>query len=287
MKAFNRESIDDAESICKRLLPREKARTTILEYLSQSILAIPNACSSDRWGLSLFRNRIRLNVGPIEVFTVSREQIGIVLLESKIEEALQSKLMKCKADRNRSYRYPTGSRHFGIAVRQFCALAKDVRRPHIALIEAASPGPRRPRFYQAHSQGLTAYLARELNTNVCDPPFTLSERHGDDLSFLEGQKYESILVRHHRSRFLRELFVRTQGYRCEACEFDFGSTYGLSVQGYIEVHHLHPVAMKQRQTPLKDLAALCANCHRVAHLRRPKHRPRTVEELRTLLNAKR
>jgi len=142
-------------------------------------------------------------------------------------------------------------------------------------------------YYKAHSRGLTAYLARELNTDACDPAPTPNDQKIEDLSFLEGQKYESILVRHHRSRFLRELFIRTHGCKCEACEFDFESTYGLSAQGYIEVHHLHPVAMKQRQTPLKGLAALCANCHRVAHLRRPKHRPRTVEELKSLLNAKR
>lgn len=241
--------------------------------------------TSDRWGLSLFRNRIRLNVGPIEVLIVSKEHIGIVLLESEIEEALQTKLVKCKAYRNRSYRYPLGSRHFGITVRQFCALAEDVRKPHIALIEEASSGARRPRFYQAHSRGLTAYLARELNTNACDPPSTLSERNVDDLSFLEGQKSEYLLVKHYRSRLLKKLFLSTREHSCEACGFNFGSTYGSCAEGYIEVHHSDPVAVRQRQTLLKDLNCLCANCHRVAHLGRPIDCPRTLKELRTLLDA--
>jgi hypothetical protein len=280
--ALNRESVDEAESICKKLLPDGTKRTTILQFLSQSIFAIPNPCGSDRWGLSLFPNLIRLNVGPIEVLTISKEKIGIVLLESKIEESLRNKLATYRGKR---YRYPTSSRHFGITVRQFCALVKDVRKPHIALIDAASAGAIRPMFYKAHSKGLTAYLARELNIKVCDPSFVLSEWNANDLSFLEGQRSESIIVRPHRKRFLRELFVRTHGYRCQACTFDFGSTYGLSAQGYIEVHHLYPVAAKQRKTRLKDLVALCANCHRVAHLRMPSDCPRTLKEISSLLSA--
>jgi predicted HNH restriction endonuclease len=284
MIALNRESVDKAESVCKKLLPHGTRRTTILQFLSQSIFAIPNACGSDRWGLSLFPNLIRLNVGPIEVLTISKEKIGVVLLESKIEETLRSKLVKYKASGNGQYRYPTGSRYFGITVRQFCALVKDIRKPHIALIETASSGARRPMFYKAHSRGLTAYLAREFNINVCDPSLTLSQQDVQDLEFMEGQKSEYLLMKPYRNRFLRKLFLRPKEYSCKACGFNFGSTYGPCAEGYIEVHHSYPVAAKQRQTRLKDLVALCANCHRVAHLGTPRDRPRTLKELRTLLD---
>jgi hypothetical protein len=227
MVLSDRESIDAAELICKTLLPHKKERTQILQFLSKSMFAIPVPWNSDRWGLTLFSNLIRLNVGPIEVLTISKNEVGIVLLESEMEDSLRVQLENCQG---RSYHHPTGSRYFGIRVRQFCALAKELRSAHTTLIETASSRSRRPMYYKAHSRGLTAYLARELNTDACDPAPTPNDQKIEDLSFLEGQKYESILVRHHRSRFLRELFIRTHGCKCEACEFDFESTYGLSAQ---------------------------------------------------------
>jgi 5-methylcytosine-specific restriction protein A len=54
---------------------------------------------------------------------------------------------------------------------------------------------------------------------------------------------------------------------CEACEFDFGKTYGKLGEGYIECHHLIPLSNFQvnKETTLDDLALLCSNCHRMIH----------------------
>lgn len=57
---------------------------------------------------------------------------------------------------------------------------------------------------------------------------------------------------------------------CEACGFDFALRYGEAGSGYIECHHLLPLAAAPaRFTRLSDLALLCANCHRMAHRIRP------------------
>lgn len=55
--------------------------------------------------------------------------------------------------------------------------------------------------------------------------------------------------------------------QCEACNFDFEKTYGIMGKGYIECHHLIPLANYQvnKETNLDDLALLCSNCHRMIH----------------------
>ena len=69
---------------------------------------------------------------------------------------------------------------------------------------------------------------------------------------------------------------------CEACGFDFGKRYGSRGEGVIDCHHTKPVADLGDGTPthLRDLALLCANCHRMIHARRPWL---TLEELKVSL----
>ena len=59
---------------------------------------------------------------------------------------------------------------------------------------------------------------------------------------------------------------------CEACSFNFGATYGILGYDYIECHHKNPLSERNPwlvSTKLEEIALLCANCHRMAHRRRP------------------
>jgi 5-methylcytosine-specific restriction protein A len=58
---------------------------------------------------------------------------------------------------------------------------------------------------------------------------------------------------------------------CAACGFDFAVTYGELGRGFIDCHHLAPLAdlVGQRLSRLSDLALVCPNCHRMVHRRRP------------------
>lgn len=70
---------------------------------------------------------------------------------------------------------------------------------------------------------------------------------------------------------------------CEACDFDFGKSYGDLGRGFCEVHHRLPLSAKQgkRRTRTDDLSVLCSNCHRMAHaLLRQGWRGDAVPELR-------
>ena len=59
------------------------------------------------------------------------------------------------------------------------------------------------------------------------------------------------------------------GYTCQVCNTNFEQRYGDIGKGYIEAHHLRPLASlkgkKIAMDPKKDFAVLCANCHRMIH----------------------
>lgn len=68
---------------------------------------------------------------------------------------------------------------------------------------------------------------------------------------------------------------------CEVCNFDFGETYGLRGEGFIECHHNIPLHEEENEriTQTSDLSVLCSNCHRMIHR---KKKWLTVQELKGL-----
>lgn len=54
---------------------------------------------------------------------------------------------------------------------------------------------------------------------------------------------------------------------CLACHFDFRTAYGDHGEGFIEMHHLKPLAeqIDPRKCKVTDLVPVCSNCHRMIH----------------------
>jgi 5-methylcytosine-specific restriction protein A len=81
----------------------------------------------------------------------------------------------------------------------------------------------------------------------------------------------------------REALLRTGALVCEVCGFDFETEYGALGIGYMECHHVVPLAeaAHERSVCLSDLALVCANCHRMIH------RGGTTRSLADLVDARR
>lgn len=82
----------------------------------------------------------------------------------------------------------------------------------------------------------------------------------------------------------KESVLRKMGsLKCEVCGFDFLKFYGELGEGYIECHHLVPLAelKVETTTKLSDLALVCANCHRMIHRGKPLL---SIEELRSMID---
>lgn len=69
-----------------------------------------------------------------------------------------------------------------------------------------------------------------------------------------------------RNRKIRAVRKARGELCCEACNFSFEKQYGNKIGDFCEVHHRKGFAASGVATPkLKDLAVLCANCHRMIH----------------------
>lgn len=107
------------------------------------------------------------------------------------------------------------------------------------------------------------------------------ETHGEIqiLKTLTANETERRLVSHYRidrNRRIRvakvRIFEKEHGrIFCENCTFDFEERYGERGTGFIEVHHILPLAaiLPNYITNLCDLMLLCANCHRMVHWKEP------------------
>lgn len=118
-----------------------------------------------------------------------------------------------------------------------------------------------------------------INSNE---PFDFTVRT-DSTTATEGQRHLVLHVRRERNQTIKNKNKeQAASLDCEVCGFSFGHAYGATAQNYCEVHHLSPLyeVESTTQTRVEDLAILCANCHRVAHLRNP---PYTLNQIREML----
>ncbi len=129
-------------------------------------------------------------------------------------------------------------------------------------------------------------LYRDLTT-ARDALADATQAAPEELTFesgVEGDKFRWH-KRVERRSSLANAAKKIHGTTCHVCGFSFESTYGALGAGYIEAHHLVPVAeLAERPrsvSPQTDFAVVCANCHRMLH--RGEGRSMTVDGLRALI----
>ncbi|MFE2702289.1 HNH endonuclease [Streptomyces mirabilis] len=200
----------------------------------------------------------------------------------ELSDLLQLMPIHAQADRNDKFRNPNGvaRKTFDIATRHPDYRGKptnggalDVEVLHEFLARPAEM----TEVTQLIRQGITAGDLQNLPAG--------EEEELDDYSAPEGR----LLMRRHRSRERNRALrkkkiaaVLRQGGRlnCEACGFDFEEVYGRRGDGYIECHHVVPLhEAGEGRTKLRDLALICANCHRMIHRRAPWPTPKDLGAL--------
>jgi 5-methylcytosine-specific restriction enzyme A len=118
---------------------------------------------------------------------------------------------------------------------------------------------------------------------LADPKAALEVEEPDlDQGHVEGRAFYALHRRRERSAEAARR-KREAPAICEVCGFDFEERYGEHGHGYIECHHIAPLAVTgPTTTKLEDLALVCANCHRMLHRGAP---PPTVDELKAVVLA--
>ena len=110
----------------------------------------------------------------------------------------------------------------------------------------------------------------------------------DSTPVVEGRQQLAAHMKRERNRAVvirkKESVLRLSGrLQCEACGFDFKSSYPWLELDWCEVHHNRPIGQASvhgQAVALADLSILCANCHRMIHRCTPMP---TVRKFRQLL----
>jgi 5-methylcytosine-specific restriction protein A len=95
----------------------------------------------------------------------------------------------------------------------------------------------------------------------------------------EGEAYACHTKEYNRNKELRDKVALKRGYRCEICGMNFEEIYGSIGKGFIEVHHIRPLADGVRNTDEDDLICVCSNCHSMLHRTTPVMAPKELHKL--------
>lgn len=128
----------------------------------------------------------------------------------------------------------------------------------------------------AHDRNRLAKVALAIRRSYkIVEPSGIAEAEEEE-AFPEGKVLYRLHRVHERNKGLVEL-AKERAWRehgrlaCTACTFDFEAVYGPLGKGFMEAHHLLPLAelVGERVSRVGDLALVCPNCHRMLHRRRP------------------
>lgn len=95
------------------------------------------------------------------------------------------------------------------------------------------------------------------------------EFYKQSLSIVETRKY-AFHRKIERNRTAVKQAKKFHGTICQACNLNFSDKYGSIGDGFIEAHHLRPLATLEEGVAVRydvsaDFAVLCSNCHRMIH----------------------
>jgi predicted HNH restriction endonuclease len=126
--------------------------------------------------------------------------------------------------------------------------------------------------------------ARSNEETIRRPEHAASEELSPSSNgYMEGAARAIVVNAYERNRRARERCIRHYGRTCAVCAFDFSARYGEPAAGYIQIHHIVPIAKirkEYRLNPIADLRPVCPNCHAVIHRREP---PFSIDEVRQML----
>jgi hypothetical protein len=147
-----------------RLLPA-RTRRRYLKALAESI-EFANYVAPSKWGVTLFTDGLTLNVGMINVLTLTRFAAGLVV-DRKRRPKRRYRLL------NNGLPYKSVPRSLGLEIplSGFRAAYQKLANSHIALIREAAVTRRHPMTVRCHSPGICSYLLNELDVPFFQPAY--------------------------------------------------------------------------------------------------------------------
>lgn len=178
---LDRKNPDSAAEIIQKLIPEEKDKKTCLEFLANSI-SIAHALSPDRWGVTLKKNLIRLNVGRIETISFMPDVLRCLLdLDTIPSKLWNDEIVNLAPDEND----PKIGFYKSVPKSVLCVMLFEdtekvipiIQDSHRILVENSSQTSRQSMIKDAHSPAVIDYLSSYLGRDIPQPAYFLRQKY--------------------------------------------------------------------------------------------------------------
>lgn len=151
-----------AESLLKRFFPQEPVRRTVIDVLADAVIEA-HGLSADKWGTTLRERFIRVNLGRVEVVTVGRELLHLLVLETRLPRDLPEHWVLAPG-------HATVPRSCGVQLAAPTAADWALAHPAwTAAAKLAAETPRHSATRQAHAPGVLEFLRTTTSREVPNP----------------------------------------------------------------------------------------------------------------------
>jgi len=124
----------------------------------------------DRWGITLFKNRIWLNVGRVGVLALHHDELR-VLVESKVAPSGTTFRKK------KTYLTAPGCRKANVPLSRIQTHLRELFEAHCGAMSIAAKRNMHPVIREAHSSGVIEYLSEFVHMPVPGPSYQRDGRH--------------------------------------------------------------------------------------------------------------
>jgi 5-methylcytosine-specific restriction protein A len=289
--SINRQSEIYARGIFEEFYENKTIRIACAKLLADSI-SLAHQVSSSCWSLTLFTDKIRLNVGPVEVLVLSPDEVYLVLYDPQdgnfVEGAVDSYI---GASAIHYSSVPVNHFLCHLPPAKISELYPLIADSHQQFIRKSAERRKKTSWINSFSPGVIRYLNALLQTNLSMPSYyshiddeaLFPDQISTDKTHFEGAPNNVPVNRYERDKEAREICIHYYGLSCYVCNFNFKKVYGTPGDNFIHVHHLLPLSEineRHQVNPITDLRPVCPNCHVMIHRREP---PYTIEEVRLML----
>lgn len=276
-----------AEEIISKFLADPTDRLITLKQLVDSANYAASVAPS-AWGVTLYSNIFRLNVGMVEVLVVGNGFIRLNCIGQTGEEPFIGSHFEKTEYRS----VPNPQCRFLGTPSEFAEIKSNLQAYHKKFIDTVGRKKNGEPFIgsnaiKSHFAGLMDYAHAFVDSQI------QSESHwigNDELSssepLHEGGRLTVLVNAFERNTTARKKSLEHYGATCVVCGFNAQREYGVQVTEIIHVHHLKPLSSIGQSyiiDPISDLRPVCPNCHAVIHSRDPIF---SIDELAALFQKK-
>lgn len=194
---IDRNRAADARAVIEAILPDESERRTVLSLLAE-LIERANRASVKAWGLTLKPYGMRLNVGPIEVFTLyNRDPVRshFIIDNGSLGAAEREALESADAEIYGPPVYRSVPQSVGVeiptgGVQQAAGI---LLPPALEIVDAAAARrPGRLSWWAAHSPGAVRYIGEFLGRDLPQPSYDApAEAEIEEVPILEELPIEA------------------------------------------------------------------------------------------------